>query len=137
MSKNKPENSENVQLTPVEFSPTPNKDAIGSVGGFAPIREIQYPLSLPVGIMLLTLIFSTVRDIATFNKGTANIERADAPSEEILKSASNLTDRIEMFRVALQKLSITDPVSAQIYKEYFPPEKKDATDSQAGAASGK
>ncbi len=141
MSKNKPENPENLQLTPVEFSPSPNKEAIGPVGGFLPLHEIQFPLSLPVGIMLVTLIFSTVRDISTFNRGTTNIERMDAPSEETLKKASNLTERINSLQTALQKLSVTDPISAQIYKDFFPPdkqdtpEKKDTPDAQAGAAS--
>jgi hypothetical protein len=135
MSKKKPEEAPNIQMTPVEFSPASTKDAIGNVGGSLPMREMEFPVSFPLAIILATLIFSTVRDISTFNRGTANIERANAPAEEMLKKASNLTDRVDSLRDALLKLSETDPVAAQIYKEYYPAEKKDNQDGQAGAAS--
>jgi len=136
MSKNKPEEHKNppgeqsnIQLTPVEFSPTPSENAIGPVGGYLPMRERQYPLALPVGIMLLTLIFSTVRDIATFNRSIDEIARTDAPGQEVLKKSSKQTEFIEGVRSDLQKLAPTDPTAAQILKEFFPPEKKPAQDS--------
>jgi len=140
MSKNKPEESKNlpaepanIQMTPVEFSPAPSENSIGPVGGYLPMRERQYPLALPVGIMLLTLIFSTVRDIATFNRSIDEIARTDAPGQEMLKKSSKQTEFIEGVRSDLQKLAPTDPTAAQILKEFFPPEKKPGQDSAAPA----
>ena len=124
MSKNKPEDPAKIQMTPVEFSPAASEDAIGSVGGIMPLRQFQYPVSVPIAIILLTLIFSTVRDISSFNRAIDDIEKANAPSVEMLKKAPRQTEFIDAMRTGLQKLAPTDPTAAQLMREYFPEEKK-------------
>jgi len=73
MSEKKPENADNLQMTPVGFSP-PSDDALGTVGAKIPFREMQFPVLIPVSIILLTLIYSTVRDIGGFNRRLADID---------------------------------------------------------------
>ena len=131
MSANKPETPADVHLTPVEFSP-PSQDAIGTVGGRIPLREFQFPLSVPVAIILLTLICSTVRDISGFNRRLADIERQDAPSLEKLKRVPKQTEFIESLRKSLVEIAPTDPNAATILKQYFPPPPK--LDNQAAPA---
>jgi hypothetical protein len=131
MSENTPENPDNLQLTPVGFSP-PAQDALGSVGGKVAFREMQFPMALPVTIMLLTLIFSGIRDISGFNRRMAEMDRQDAPAVEKLKRIPKQSEFIDSLRQSLEKLAPTDPEAAKLLKQYFPPPPKD--DSQAAPA---
>jgi hypothetical protein len=129
-----PEPEPNIQMTPVEFSP-PAADAIGSIGGFRPLHEMQFPVAIPITLILLTLIFSTVRDIGGFNRRLNEIQEQNAPALDMLKRAPKQMEYVESMRVDLQKLAPTDPTAAQILQDFFPaqppPPKPDA---QAGAA---
>jgi hypothetical protein len=133
MSKNKPDGKKpegkkpedaSVQMTPVQFSPPANEDSIGNIGGFMPLRPTEFPVSIPLTIIVLTLIFATVRDISTFNHSVADINRAEAPALEILKQANKQTEYVDGLKTGLQKLAITDPTAAAIFHDFFPPEKK-------------
>ena len=128
-----PETPPNIQMTPVEFSPVSTDDAIGSVGARTPIREIQFPLAVPVTIMLFTMIFSTVRDIAGFNRRLADIDRQEAPYLEKLKTVPKQSEFIDSVRASLSKLAVTDPYAARIMKQYFPPEPKPDDQSKSTA----
>jgi hypothetical protein len=124
MSKAKPEKEAGkepeIQMTPVGFSPTSSEDSIGAVGGRVQIHERQYPLAIPLGIVLLTLIFSTVRDISGFNRRIGDIDRHDAPILEKLKRVPKQAEFVDSLKASLLKLSETDPVAAKIVREYFP-----------------
>jgi len=125
MNMNDPETPPNIQMTPVEFSPTPSADALGTIKGFLPLHEMQFPLAIPVAIMLLTLIFSTVRDIAGFNRRLADIDKQEAPAIETLKKVPKQTDFVNGLQKSLQKLAPTDTLAEQTLEEFFPAPKQD------------
>lgn len=108
----------NIQMTPVEFSPAQSGDAIGTVMP-ASRPEFQISAFWPVFIVLLTLIFSTGRDMVTLNKRMAAVNDDIAPAQEVLKQAKKQADYVDSLHVSLQKLAATDPIAAQILAEYF------------------
>jgi len=120
-------------MTPVEFSP-PSKDALGTVGVKIPFHEMQFPLAIPVTIVLLTLILSTLRDISGFNRRLADIDRQNAPSVEKLKRVPKQSEFIESLRKSLVKIAPTDPDAAILLRQYFPPPPKQDKDNQAAPA---
>jgi len=130
MSEKKPETSE-IQMTPVGFSPAAD-DAIGTLPGKIPFREMEFPMAIPVAIVLLTLIYSTVRDISGFNRRLADMERQDTPAVEKLKRIPKQSEFIESLRQGLIKIAPTDPTAATLLKQYFPSPPKD--DSQSAPA---
>ena len=136
MSQNSPEIPPPITVTPVEFSPTSNADEIGSVGHFPPLLEMEFPLAVPVTIIVLTLIFSSVRDIAGFNRRLADIDEQNVPVLEMLKKVPKQTELIQSLQTGLKKLSVTDPDAAEILAEYYPPPTK-KTDQDAAAAASK
>jgi hypothetical protein len=83
---------------------------------------MRFPVAIPVAIMLLTLIYSTVRDISGFNRRMAEIADQEQPAEAILKKTRRQAEFVDGLRVSLQKLAPTDPVAARIMQEYFPPQ---------------
>jgi hypothetical protein len=120
-----------LQMTPVAFSPTPNPNALGTVPA-QPRQAFQYPIFVPFTIVLLTLIFSTVRDIAALNKRMAVMNTENAPQLEMLKQSGKQTAFIESLRDGVIKLAPTDPIAAEIARDFFPkPVKNDATNPPA------
>jgi hypothetical protein len=139
MNKNNPEPLQpNIQLTPVGFSPPPSADAMGQIVGSTTKAELRLPIFVPLLIILLTLIFSTVRDIIALNRRMAMIDQENAPALEMLKNSGKQTEFVESLRSGLVKLSPTDPVAAKIVEDMFPtpaPEKPEGQDgSQAAPA---
>ena len=134
MSQKNPEVTPNVQMTPVQFSPPASKDALGNVGGFLPQRHGEFPVFIPMTIIVLTLIFATIRDISTFNRSVTDIERTNAPALEILKQANKQTEYINALKAGLQTIAPNDPAAAQILQEFFPEKKPDAAKPAPDAA---
>jgi hypothetical protein len=124
MSEKTPDKPDNIQLTPVGFSP-PSQDALGTVGGKVPFREMQFPMALPVAIMLLSLIYSEVRDISGMNRRMAEMDRQNAPAVEKLERIPKQSEFIDSLRQNLVKLAPTDPAAAALLKQYFPSPPKD------------
>ncbi len=141
MNTNDPETSPEVQLTPVAFSPSQPDDSMGPPEPLAPPPPSQYPVFWPILIVLLTLIFSTTRDIITLNKRMVEINLEDAPALETLKKSGKQTDYIKALQADLLKLSASDPVAAQISSEFFPlapaPAQKQASPDGAAKAPAK
>ena len=82
---------------------------------------MRFTLFVPVAIILLTLIFSTVRDIVALNKRMSAIKEEDTPALAMLKNAPKEADLAESLHAGLQKLAPTDPVAVRVLTEYFPP----------------
>jgi hypothetical protein len=98
--------------------------------------ELRLPIFVPLLIILLTLIFSTVRDIIALNRRMAMIDQENAPALEMLKNSGKQTEFVESLRSGLVKLSPTDPVAAKIVEDMFPtpaPEKSDGQDGSQPA----
>ncbi len=114
-----PEPAEPVlQMTPVAFSPTPNPDAMGAIAP-QPRAEFQFPISVPIAIMLVTLIFSCIRDITALNKRMTIMNAENAPALEMLKQSGRQTEFIEALRDGVLKLAPTDPIAAGIARDFF------------------
>ena len=121
MKDNSPLPPENIQLTPVEFSPASNPDAIGTVAP-PPRAPFHFPLSIPVAIVILTLIFSTLNDIVTLNKKMAMINTENAPALAVLKKVGKQQEFLDSLRKDVSTLAVQDPVAARIAKDFCPPE---------------
>jgi hypothetical protein len=135
MSKNNPETPPNIQMTPVEFSPQTSEDDLGPANARVPLNEVHFPIAIPISIILLTLIYSTGRDIAGFNRRIADIDRQNAPFVEKLKKVPKQTEFIESLRTGMVKISPTDPRAAAILRQYFPaPTKSDQGDVNPASA---
>lgn len=117
---NTPEIPPNIQMTPVEFSPTDNADAIGNVAAPPPRKDFQFPIFVPLAIMLLTLIFSTLRDIRALNLRMAAINEEDAPALEMLKKSGKQREFVDSLKEGILKLAPTDPIAAHIQTDFFP-----------------
>ena len=137
MSTNNPETPPpNIQMTPVGFSPPASADAVGKIVGSTTKAELRFPVSVPILIILVTLIFSTLRDIVALNRRMAMINQENAPALEMLKNSGKQTEFVESLRSGLVKLSPTDPVAAKIVEDMFPtpaPEKSDGQDGSQPA----
>jgi hypothetical protein len=134
MNQNNPEPAPpNIQLTPVGFSPTPSPDAVGQIVGSTTKAELRLPVFVPILIILVTLIFSTVRDITALNRRMAIINQENAPALEILKNSGKQTEFVESLHSGLQKLAPTDPVAAKIVEDMFPTPASDKSDGQEGS----
>jgi len=137
MSKNNPEPQQpNIQMTPVGFSPPPSSDAVGQIVGTTLRQELRFPVFVPILIVLLTLIFSTLRDIVALNRRMAMINQENAPALEKLKDSGKQTEFVESLRASLQKLAPDDPVAAKIVKDMFStplPQKPDDVDGTTTA----
>jgi len=134
MIKKKPETPPNITMTPVQFSPSESADAVGTVAP-PPRQEPRFPLFIPVFIILLTLIFTTVRDIAALNKRMSAINEDEAPALEMLKNEPRQTDLVQGLRSGLQKLSPSDPVAARLLTEFFPPDSSGPSGNGDAASS--
>jgi len=75
----------------------------------------------PFVIVLMTLIFSTVRDGVTLYKRTLSLRRESAQQEEPLKKAGQQALLLETLKNDLETLAISDPVAARIEQDFFPP----------------
>ncbi len=108
-----------LQITPVEFSPTVSPDAIGTV---RPQRwpDAQYPVFVPIFIILLVLNGSTLRDIIALNSRMKAIAQDNQPALEMLKNSAPQFAFRDNLRTGIERLAITDPVAAKIARDYFP-----------------
>jgi len=124
---NEPEKQPEILMTPVEFSPPPSDDAVGTILP-APRKEAEFPVFVPLVIILLTLIFSTVRDIVALNRRLTIMNFENAPALEYLKKGTKQLEFRDALKDGLTKLAPTDPVAARILQDFYaPPAKK--TDS--------
>jgi hypothetical protein len=100
---------------------------------------LRLPVFVPILIILLTLIFSTVRDIVTLNRHMTMINQENAPALDMLKNSGKQTEFVESIRTGLQKLEDTDPIAAHILKDMFPtpPPEKPAGDENPPPAPAK
>lgn len=110
-----------LHLTAIEFTPSENKDAIGDPARFLPLMDMQFPVAIPLVIILLTLIYSTGRDISGFNRRIHDMKEAEAPSLELLKKVPKQSEFVESLHKGLQKLAPTDPVAAKFLHDFYPP----------------
>ena len=133
MKKNNPETPPTIQMTPVEFSPNQTGEDIGSI---TPARRagFQYPIFVPLLIIVLTLIGSTVRDITTMNRRMEIIGQQDAPAREMLKKSTKQSDFISSLRTGVLNLAPSDPVAAEIASDFFPPVSAPKPDSPDDAS---
>ena len=108
-----------LQIAPVEFSPTVSDDAIGTV---RPQRwpDAQYPVFLPIFIILLVLNGSTVRDIVALNTRMKAIAQDNVPALEMLKTAAPQFAFRDNLRTGIERLALTNPNAAKIARDYFP-----------------
>ena len=98
-----------------------------------------------MALILLTLIFSTLRDIAALNEQIGILNTQNAPGLELLKKSAKQGEFVERVHSDLQQLASTNPTAAQLLKEYFgtttpaaaPPKPSDPNTNSAPAASGK
>ena len=118
MTPNEPTPPPNIQMTPVEFSP-PSSDAVGSIVGTVKRTEMQFPVFIPLVIVLLTLNFTTLRDIVILNRRMMAINQDNAPNLDLLSKAGKQSEFLNSMRASLDKLSVTDPVAARINAEMF------------------
>lgn len=124
----------NIQMTTVGFGPSQTEDAIGTVMP-ASRPEAQFSVFWPFLIVLLTMIFSTTRDIMALNKRMEAINNDNAPALQLLEKSTKQTEFIESLRTGLEKISPSDPVAAQISAEFFPPPPAPKPDGQNDAAT--
>jgi hypothetical protein len=132
MSQDKPQ--PNIQITPVGFSPPKSDDAVGTIMP-APRPETRFPVFLPILIILLTLNFSTLRDIVALNKRMTQINEENAPALDLLKKSAKQSDFVNGLRTGLINLAPNDPAAADILKQFFPPPPVDKSDASAPPAS--
>lgn len=135
MSANDSQNAESkIQKTP-ELSPVSSG---GTKSRFkpAPKPPREFSIAIPLAILLVTLIFSTGRDMVALNKRMTAINNENAPALEILRKASKGNQRafIDSLKAGITKLTLTDPIAAQIGREFFPIKPPSA---QSDAASAK
>jgi hypothetical protein len=131
---NQPPEDSDIQITPVEFSPSQSKDAMGVVPP-APRQPYQFPLWVPVLIVLLTLIGATLRDMIALNRRMSEIQHDNAPVRDVLARSVKQSDFANALKDGIEKLSATDPVAAQIRREFFPPQAPPPKDDKAGTDS--
>lgn len=81
----------------------------------------RYSTFLPFFIVLMTLVFSTVRDMATLYKHTALIHHENAMATEPLRKAGEQGMFVDSLRIDLQKLASSDPAAARVVSDFFPP----------------
>jgi len=75
----------------------------------------------PFVIVLMTLIFSTVRDGVTLYKRTLALRRESAQQEGALKKAGTQALLLDTLKGDLETLAISDPIAAKIDQDFFPP----------------
>jgi hypothetical protein len=127
-----------IQMTPVEFGPTETEEqAIGTIPP-APRQPTLYSSFWPILILLVVLIYSSVRDVITLNRHIVEINVDEASAMEMLKGQNRQTDFVEAMRANLQALSATDPAAAQICSEYYPsaPSQKSAAPVNSSKTPG-
>lgn len=81
---------------------------------------MQFGVFWPILIVLLTLNFTTVRDIMALNKRIVTIKLETALSLEQIKKSGKQMEFFESLRADLLKLAPNDPVAAKIISDYFP-----------------
>lgn len=72
-----------------------------------------------IALVLFTLIFSAVRDIAALNEQIGVLDTQNAPGLELLKRSSKQEKFVERLHTDLQQLAETNSTAAQLLKEYF------------------
>jgi len=79
-----------------------------------------YSAFLPLGLILVVLILSTLRDTINLHRHEVLVRAQNAQAGERLKKVGEEAALVEKLRAGLAKLAATDPVAAQIQGDFFP-----------------
>ena len=97
-----------------------------------------YSTYLPFLIVLLTLIFSTSKDIYFLHKHKNALIVQNAKAAEPLLNAGKEAEFVEKLHTDLNQLAPTDPTAAKILADFFASptaQKEEATDEAASPSS--
>jgi hypothetical protein len=120
----------------IEFRPVPTPPQAGDQEA-SPSPPRTYTAFWPGLILLLTLIVTTTREIIALHQHMDDIQQENAPALEALKKAGEQAAFVDGLHNDLQKLAVTDPVAAQIFKDFFLPQKQDKPAPDSAKAPGK
>ena len=84
-----------------------------------PGLDSSYTLLLPFLIVLLTLIFSTCKDLLIVYRHKISLVVENANAARPLNEAAKQAVFIDSLHTDLAKLAVTDPVAARIIADFF------------------
>jgi hypothetical protein len=106
----------------INYGPPPPKESVVFVGGPEPVPVgRQYPVFVPLLLLLLTLNYSAFRNITAIHKRLDQMNAENAPAIEMLQRASKQDELFSSMRQDVLKLAKNDPVADRITKTYFAP----------------
>ncbi|MDD5262588.1 MAG: hypothetical protein PHD76_12150 [Methylacidiphilales bacterium] len=74
----------------------------------------------PVLVVLLSLIFSTARDIITLEKRKEAVAQKNTQAAELLKRYGKQTKFVDSLKADLQRIAANDAIAAKIISDFFP-----------------
>lgn len=91
--------------------------------GGQPVRQRSpvYSTFLPFLIVLLTLIFGSLKEVVTLLKCKASVRHEEVQSTTYLDEARKQAVFMDSLRQDLRQLSSTDTVAAQVLSDFSPP----------------